>query len=311
MKNTVIILLLSVSLFASSWCPITGLKISENLDTSYSAKLEANDALRVYSSIYALIIDMEEYGVYDIKKYNTNTKNYESIDDIPFEEAKKSLKSKMKLMREVYKKRAYPMGKKLFEKRCPEDIDVNDFLEISDLKEELESSCELESELYLHAVGVYLWDVVREGGEIAKESKVQVNEDEKCPVCGMFTYKYPRWAAQIYYKHGDHEHRYSFDGVKDLMKFYFNPMKWGDYKHSKLENITRILVTDYYTQKAIDGTKAFYVIRSDIYGPMGHELIPFESEDDAKNFKLDHNGKKIIKFEDIIEEEVYKLDVSE
>jgi len=305
MKKITILLLLSMSLYASTWCPVTGLKITDYLDTSYSAKLEANGSLRVYASLYALLKDKENYGLTNIKKYDAKTKKYLHV------EISDTLKIKKNPLGEVYKKRYYPMGKKLLKKRCPSDIDVEDYLEINDLKEELKNSCNLESELYLHAVSVYLWDVVREGGEIAKESRVQVKEDEKCPVCGMFTYKYPRWAAQIYYKHGDHEHRYSFDGVKDMMKFYFNPMKWGDYKHSKVENITKILVTDYYTQKAIDGTKAFYVIRSDIYGPMGHELIPFASEDDAKNFKADHKGKLIIKFEDIVEEEVYKLDVSE
>ena len=34
----------------------------------------------------------------------------------------------------------------------------------------------------------------------------------------------------------------------------------------------------------IDGKKAFYVIRSDIYGPMGHEFIPFSSKEDAQTF---------------------------
>jgi hypothetical protein len=29
-------------------------------------------------------------------------------------------------------------------------------------------------------------------GEV--EGKVEVGEDEKCPVCGMFVYKYPKWA---------------------------------------------------------------------------------------------------------------------
>ena len=304
-------MLISATLFASKWCPITGLKISENLNSSYSAKLEANDAKRVYSSVYALLMDMNEYGVYDVKKYDIKTKTYIDAKDIDLEKARKSLKAKFKLMRIVYKKRAYPMGKKLYKKRCPQDIDVNEFLEISDLKDELQEKCDLNQESYLHSTAVYLWDVIREGGVIAKESRVKVNEDEKCPVCGMFTYKYPRWAAQIFYKHGDHEHRYSFDGVKDLMKFYFNPMKWGDYKNSKIENITKILVTDYYSQKAIDGRTAFYVIRSDIYGPMGHELIPFEDEDDAKTFNIDHNGRVIIRFEDIIEEEVYKLDIDE
>lgn len=305
MKILSITLLIYISLFGSTWCPVSGLKISEHLDTSYSAKLEANDALRVYASLYALLSDKENYGLYDIKKYNLKTKKYESIQ-IP-----DGLSINKNPMQEVYNKRYYEMGKKLLKKRCPEGTNGEDYLEISDLKEDLQKKCDLQSEVYLQAVSVYLWDVLRAGGVIEQQSRVQVREDEKCPVCGMFTYKYPRWAAQIFYRHGDHEHRYSFDGVKDMMKFYFNPMKWGDYKTSLRDNISKILVTDYYSQKAIDGTKAFYVIRSDIYGPMGHELIPFLNEDDAKNFMSDHKGKMIIKFEDIIEEEVYKLDVSE
>ena len=30
--------------------------------------------------------------------------------------------------------------------------------------------------------------------------------------------------------------------------------------------------------------KAFYVIGSNVYGPMGEELIPFKNEDEAKKF---------------------------
>ncbi|WP_024953825.1 nitrous oxide reductase accessory protein NosL [Sulfurospirillum arcachonense] len=294
MKNLIIILFLISSLFANPWCPITGLKISEHLETSYQAKLEANDVLRVYSSVYALLEDMENYGVYDIKAYDVKSKTYIHVKEEDLEEAKKSLHVKQKQMREVYKKRAYPMGKKLYEKRCPKDIDIEEFLEISDLKEVLQQRCDLKDETYLHATAVYLWDVKREGGVVAQESKIHVHEDEKCPICGMYVYKYPRWAAQIYYV----DKHYSFDGVKDLMKYYF--------EHQK--GITKILVSDYYSQHAIDGYKAYYVIGSDKYGPMGHELIPFINLEDAKNFMRDHKGKKLLKFDKVTQEDVTKLD---
>jgi len=303
MRNITILLLLSISLFASTWCPVTGLKISEHLDTSYSAKLQANNALRVYASLYALLQDRKNYGLYDIKKYDLKTKKYLpiKIDD--------TVQIKTNPFIEVYKKRYYPMGKKLLKKRCPKNIDVEDYLEINDLKVDLQKRCDLKSELHLHAVAVYLWDVIRKGGIIAKMGKLHLNNNEKCPVCGMFVYKYPRWATQIFYKYGGSEHRLSFDGVKDMMKFYLNPMKWGKYKDYNRQNLTKILVTDYYSQKAIDGRIAFYVKGSDIYGPMGNELIPFENITDAKNFKKDHQGKKIIKFKNITKEEVYNLDI--
>ena len=229
-------------------------------------------------------------------------------------QAKMTLKSDNSMLKKKKEKKVYPRGKKIFNKVCKGDkIDPTNYLEINELKEDIVSSklCKPLKEKDLHAVSLYIWEVKRFGDLEKIEGKVEVKEDEKCPVCGMFTYKYPRWAAQIFYEDGGTKKHYSFDGVKDLMKFYFDPQKWGNYKIAKKQNITKIVVTDYYTQRGIDGTKAFYVIRSDVYGPMGHELIPFEFMDDAKTFKKDHFGKKIIKFEDIVEDEVYNLDLNE
>ena len=92
------------------------------------------------------------------------------------------------------------------------------------------------------------------------------------------------------------------------MKFYFDPMEWGKYEKAKRERISKILVTDYYSQKAIDARVAFYVIGSDIYGPMGDELIPFINEEEAKTFYKDHYAKKILKFSEITTEQIYKID---
>ena len=279
MKKLYLIAILTLFLNASEWCPITGLKIADHLDTSYQSKLESNDALRVYASLYALLEDKKNYGIYDIKKYDSKTKKYLHV------ELKDSLHVEKNPLLEVYKKRYYPMGKKLYKKRCQKDIDLDDFFEISDLKEELHESCNIKSETHLHAVTVYLWDVKRVGGVVFNEKKIHVTKDEKCPVCGMYVYKYPKWAAQIFYE----DKHYSFDGVKDMMKWYF------EHKNG----IVKIKVSDYYSQHAINAKKAYFVIGSDTYGPMGYELIPFLELDDAKNFMRDHKGKKILKFEDI------------
>ncbi len=229
--------------------------------------------------------------------------------DEALKEAQNSLKKDDANTKNKKIKKVYPMGKKIFEKLCNEDIDPTEYIEINELKADIKNNklCKRLDEKKLQAVALYLWEVKRFGDLDSIKNKVQVEEREKCPVCGMFVAKYPRWAAQIFYKHGDHEHKFSFDGVKDMMKFYFNPKKWGDYPVSK-DMISKILVTDYYSQEAIDGSKAFYVIGSDVYGPMGNELIPFINENDAKIFKNDHDGTKIVRFDKIIEDEVYKLD---
>ena len=49
---------------------------------------------------------------------------------------------------------------------------------------------------------------------------------------------------------------------------------------------------EYYDMNMIDARKAFFVIGSDIYGPMGNELIPLATEEDARNLLKDHKGKR-------------------
>jgi len=241
-----------------------------------------------------------------VKEYGGKVVNFTKVLEV----AKASLQADIAMVSMKKKKKIYPMGKKLFEKKCQQDINLTDYIEINSLKSALTQNrlCQPLKEKQLQAVALYLWEVKRFGDLDKIDNRVLVKKDEKCPVCGMFTYKYPRWAGQIFYKLGEQEHHCSFDGVKDLMKFYFDPMRWGKYENSKKESISKILVTDYYAQKAIDATKAYYVIGSDVLGPMGNELIPFEQESDAKTFLDDHNGKTIVKFDKITEKEVYKLD---
>lgn len=230
--------------------------------------------------------------------------------DIALEMANKSLKSDIAMIKKKKKKKIYPMGKKIYQKMCKHDIDPLDYIEINELKAAIvnDKLCKPLKEKQLQAVSLYIWEVKKEHNHEHNEDSVKVDEKEKCPVCGMFVYKYPRWAAQIFYKKGSGEGHYSFDGVKDLMKFYFNPKEWGDFEVKDKSDITKILVTDYYSQKGIDATKAYYVIWSDVYGPMGNELIPFEDEEDAKTFMQDHKGKQVLKFSEITSDSVYKLD---
>ncbi|MFA6756407.1 MAG: nitrous oxide reductase accessory protein NosL, partial [Sulfurospirillaceae bacterium] len=66
--------------------------------------------------------------------------------------------------------------------------------------------------------------------------------------------------------------------------------------------------TDYYTLEALEAKDAFYVVGSDVYGPMGNELIPFSKEANAKTFRDDHKGKQIVSFDEITPELVKTLD---
>jgi nitrous oxide reductase accessory protein NosL len=129
---------------------------------------------------------------------------------------------------------------------------------------------------------------------------MRVPHDAKCPVCGMFVSKYPKWATSMHLE----GKTYFFDGVKDMMKYYIFD---GDFIYNR-EHITQMTVSDYYTLEETPAKEAFYVLDSDVFGPMGHELIPFKSEKSAKTFMLEHNGKAIVKFDDISDKMVMSLD---
>ncbi len=96
---------------------------------------------------------------------------------------------------------------------------------------------------------------------------------DKCPVCGMFVKKYPDWISQIVFKDGSYA---LFDGPKDMFKYYHGLKKYNpSHTHADIDSI---YVIDYYSMGPVDGFRAEYVIGSDVYGPMGRELIPFSND---------------------------------
>ena len=126
---------------------------------------------------------------------------------------------------------------------------------------------------------------------------------DKCPVCGMFVAKYPDWTMVVRFKDGSHVF---FDGTKDMFKYLFDMKKYNPLK--KAEDVRDVFVKDYYTLSFIDARAAWYVLGSDVYGPMGRELIPLEKEADAREFLNDHKGKKILRYADITREVIKTLD---
>lgn len=136
------------------------------------------------------------------------------------------------------------------------------------------------------------------------ESAPSPSSRDKCPVCGMFIAKYPDWMTSLQLKDGS---RLYFDGVKDMLKFYLTPGKYGS--RANRSTIGTIRVKDYYSMEMIDGRKAYYVIGSDVLGPMGKELVPFARQADAAEFLRDHRGRRILRFNDLSPAVVQQLEL--
>ncbi len=114
---------------------------------------------------------------------------------------------------------------------------------------------------------------------------------DKCPVCGMFVSKYPDWLAKITYKDGTVAF---FDGPKDMFRYLANLKRYAPGKAPTA--IESLQVKDYYSLQMIDGRTAYFVLGSDVFGPMGKELIPFANLSAAQEFMKDHQGKKLLRF---------------
>ena len=271
MKRKIILLLLplfflNLSLKAT-WCDVCGRVISNK---KYTLTLP-NNKTRHYCSIFCKAKDIKRFGFKnDINITQKQIKNFEQY------------------WQTVKNKKIYNMGKKIYQDRCKKVEDLDLYIDISDLEKDLKTKyCYNLTNQRVWMVAVYLWDKFYNNILEQNSKTIKVTKDEKCPVCGMFVYKYPRWAAQIWFKDKKH---HSFDGVKCLTKYL--------HTHKNIK-IKQILVTDYYTQQAINGQKAFYVIGSDVYGPMGEEAIPFKTLQEAKRFLKDHRGKKILKLNEV------------
>jgi len=126
-------------------------------------------------------------------------------------------------------------------------------------------------------------------------SKIEgFTKESKCPACGMYIYKYPKWVAMMIIN----GKKVFFDGPKDMMKYYLYKNKF----HFDRNAISNMVVLDFYTLKEISAKDAFYVIGSNIRGPMGNELVPFKTLENAQTCLHDHKGEKIIRFHEITTE---------
>jgi hypothetical protein len=119
----------------------------------------------------------------------------------------------------------------------------------------------------------------------------------------MFVAKYPDWVASVQFQDG---HRVYFDGPKDLFKYLFDLTRYAPGRQR--EQIAAVQVTEYYGLHAIDAHGAWFVVGSDVLGPMGHELVPLASQAEVDEFRADHQGRQVLRFDEVTPELILQLD---
>ena len=122
----------------------------------------------------------------------------------------------------------------------------------------------------------------------------QPGPKDRCPVCGMFVAPYTTWVASVVFDDGRRVH---FDGPKDMFRFLLDRQRFGPDLGGG--TVVEIWVKDYYTTRAIDARTAYFVVGSDVMGPMGHELVPTASAEAAQTLRTDHHGEQILRFDQV------------
>ncbi|HSO20468.1 MAG TPA: nitrous oxide reductase accessory protein NosL [Desulfosarcina sp.] len=117
---------------------------------------------------------------------------------------------------------------------------------------------------------------------------IEPNENDNCPVCGMFPARYPYGKCQIKTKDGQTIH---FCSTQCLFAFLGKQKLYVDGTIDPL----LIWVVDRTSGMWISGKAAFFVIGSTkAFGPMGYEALPFNSLEEAEEFTVSNGGKMMV-----------------
>lgn len=113
--------------------------------------------------------------------------------------------------------------------------------------------------------------------------------DARCPVCGMYPARFPKWAAQIIFKDGS---AHFFDSPVNLFMFLEDSARF-DATH-KADDAVALYVADHRSGIWLDARQATFVIDSSAKGPMrGPDLPAFADLADAQAFVTERGGRTL------------------
>lgn len=123
---------------------------------------------------------------------------------------------------------------------------------------------------------------------LGPDGTLRLSATDHCPICGMFPARMPHCAAGL--------------RLTDGRTFYFCSNRcllsaWR-YPHRHLgadARIDRMVVLDYFSGKPLDGLNAWWIVGSDVIGPMGPALVTLGSEQDVEAFQRRHGGTQVFK----------------
>ncbi|OQX11910.1 MAG: hypothetical protein BWK76_18410 [Desulfobulbaceae bacterium A2] len=118
--------------------------------------------------------------------------------------------------------------------------------------------------------------------------QMRVSPEDRCGLCGMVVERYKKFAAAIALDTGD---TFYFCGTQCMLRAWLKP---EIFLGTGRAHIARVVVTDYFSGRHIDGVTAIYVRGSDVLDPMGPGLIALAGEEESKAFIGRHGGEAVV-----------------
>lgn len=126
----------------------------------------------------------------------------------------------------------------------------------------------------------------------APQKAFTIESHKECPLCGMIPARYPRFHCQVILESGDY---IAFDSAAGLITFLLFPDKTG----MEPGKVDSVYFKDYLSETWIHSDKTFFVIGSEIMGPMGIEFLAVDSYEKAMELKKQEKGVWIIHYKKV------------
>lgn len=125
------------------------------------------------------------------------------------------------------------------------------------------------------------------GGESTAEAQ------QRCDLCGMRVDPSSGWRAGARDASGQ---ALAFDAPKCLFR-----------RHFERGAVSEPWVIEYYSQARRPARDLFFVIGTDLHGPMGRDLVPVAGREAADRLSREHHGERVLSFDEVTRDVVGTL----
>lgn len=128
---------------------------------------------------------------------------------------------------------------------------------------------------------------------LTEQGHMQISPEDRCPMCGMFPAKRPKFAAAMV--------------LSDGRTFYFCAngcllRTWRDadrHLNVPADAIRRMVVLEFFSGEPLDAHDAWWVAGSDVIGPMGPALVALRTPRDVERFQARHGGETVFQLDQV------------